>query len=77
MLDEQLPLLDEALQHDDPQEVADLAHRLAGSCQSMGLRALGECLRELESAALAGEELAGWAERVAACREEAMRELDS
>ncbi|MNZ77459.1 Aerobic respiration control sensor protein ArcB [compost metagenome] len=77
LLDEQLPMLDEALRHDDPTEVANIAHRLAGSCQSMGLRALGGCLRELENAALAGEELAGWAERVDACREEAMRELDS
>ncbi|MNP45112.1 Sensor protein TorS [compost metagenome] len=77
LLDEQLPMLDEALRHDDPTEVANIAHRLAGSCQSMGLRALGGCLRELEDAALAGEELVGWVARVEACRAEAMRELDS
>ncbi|MBO3275990.1 ATP-binding protein [Pseudomonas schmalbachii] len=77
LLDEQLPMLDEALRHDDPTEVANIAHRLAGSCQSMGLRALGGCLRELENAALAGEELAGWAERVEQRRVEALRALDS
>ncbi|WP_171766655.1 response regulator, partial [Shigella sonnei] len=36
-LDEQLPLLAEALDQADLAEAANIAHRLSGSCHSMGL----------------------------------------
>ncbi|WP_431482808.1 ATP-binding protein [Pseudomonas solani] len=64
LLAEQMPLLHEAIRADDQDEAAGLAHRLAGSCRSLGWRGLGNCLAELESAALAGEALQGWSERV-------------
>lgn len=64
LLDQQWPLLLDALQQDDTVEAASLAHRLSGSCRSMGLRGLGDCLGELEQAALAGESLGDWAERL-------------
>ena len=64
LLDEQWPLLLEALRQEDAVEVASLAHRLAGSCRSMGLRGLGDGLGELEQAALAGDSLGDWAERL-------------
>ncbi|WP_160285455.1 ATP-binding protein [Pseudomonas knackmussii] len=67
-LAQQLPMLHEALRAEDSTEAASLAHRLAGSCQSMGLRGLGDCLHALEEAALAGEPLQGWAERIDAQR---------
>ncbi|HEQ3655599.1 TPA: response regulator, partial [Pseudomonas aeruginosa] len=47
-LDEQLPLLAEALDQVDLAEAANIAHRLSGSCHSMGLVALGAGLGELE-----------------------------
>ncbi|MBF3188733.1 hybrid sensor histidine kinase/response regulator, partial [Pseudomonas aeruginosa] len=47
-LDEQLPLLAEALDQADLAEAANIAHRLSGSCHSMGLVALGAGLGELE-----------------------------
>ncbi len=64
LLDEQWPLLLDALRQEDAVEVASLAHRLAGSCRSMGLRGLGDGLGALEQAALAGESLGEWAERL-------------
>ncbi len=51
MLDEHRVGLLEALAAEDCAEVGNLAHRLAGSGESLGLRALAGCLRELESAA--------------------------
>jgi len=64
LLAQQLPLLHEAIRAGDASEAAGLAHRLAGSCHSMGLRGLGECLHGLEEAALAGEPLQAWSERL-------------
>ncbi|WP_308725250.1 ATP-binding protein [Metapseudomonas otitidis] len=64
LLAEQMPLLHEAIRADDRDEVAGLAHRLAGSCRSLGWRGLGNCLAALEAAALAGEALQGWSERL-------------
>ncbi|MFZ6046292.1 ATP-binding protein [Pseudomonas sp. CR3202] len=55
MLDEHRAGLLEALAAQDCAEVGNLSHRLAGSGESLGLRALAACLRELESAALAGD----------------------
>ena len=48
--------LHEAMAADDCTEVAQLAHRLAGSCDSLGFRALASTLRTLETLALANEE---------------------
>lgn len=55
--------LGEAIAADDCTEVAHLAHRLAGSSDSLGLRGLAGGLRELEEAALANAEVRvrGWA----------------
>lgn len=50
-LDQQQPLLAEALAAEDCTEVLHLAHRLAGSADSMGFCALARALREVESAA--------------------------
>jgi signal transduction histidine kinase/response regulator of citrate/malate metabolism len=50
--------LHEAIAADDCTEVAQLAHRLAGSCDSLGFRALASTLRALESLALANDESA-------------------
>ncbi|MNZ55843.1 Sensory/regulatory protein RpfC [compost metagenome] len=55
MLDEHRVGLLEALAARDCAEVGHLAHRLAGSSESLGLRALAACLRELEEAAMAGD----------------------
>jgi signal transduction histidine kinase/DNA-binding response OmpR family regulator len=55
MLDEHRAGLLEALAAQDCAEVGNLAHRLAGSSESLGLRALAACLRELETVALAGD----------------------
>ncbi|GLZ85893.1 hypothetical protein Pres01_19440 [Metapseudomonas resinovorans] len=55
MLDEHRAGLLEALAAQDCAEVGHLSHRLAGSSESLGLRALAACLRELESVALAGD----------------------
>lgn len=55
MLDEHRAGLLEALAAQDCAEVGNLSHRLAGSGESLGLRALAACLRELESAAQAGD----------------------
>ncbi|MFC5696493.1 ATP-binding protein [Pseudomonas sp. GCM10022186] len=55
MLDEHRAGLLEALAAQDCAEVGSLSHRLAGSGESLGLRALAACLRELESAAQAGD----------------------
>jgi signal transduction histidine kinase/HPt (histidine-containing phosphotransfer) domain-containing protein len=48
--------LDEAIEADDCTEVAQLAHRLAGSSDSLGFRGLAEVLRRLETAALGNDE---------------------
>ncbi|QXH59540.1 ATP-binding protein [Pseudomonas azerbaijanorientalis] len=48
--------LHEAMAADDCTEVAQLAHRLAGSCDSLGFRALASTLRTLETLALANDE---------------------
>ncbi|MDP9656143.1 UNVERIFIED_ORG: signal transduction histidine kinase/response regulator of citrate/malate metabolism [Pseudomonas putida] len=48
--------LHEAMAADDCTEVAQLAHRLAGSCDSLGFRALASTLRTLETLALANNE---------------------
>jgi signal transduction histidine kinase/response regulator of citrate/malate metabolism len=48
----------EAIQADDCTEVAHLAHRLAGSSDSLGFRALANVLRDLEAAAMVNDELA-------------------
>ncbi|WP_095077059.1 ATP-binding protein [Pseudomonas sp. Irchel s3h17] len=50
--------LSEAIGADDCTEVAHLAHRLAGSSDSLGFRALATVLRALEEAALANDESA-------------------
>lgn len=50
--------LTEAIEADDCTEVAQLAHRLAGSSDSLGFRALANVLRALEEAALVSDELA-------------------
>jgi len=50
--------LHEAMAADDCTEVAQLAHRLAGSCDSLGFRALAATLRTLETLALANDESA-------------------
>lgn len=44
--------LSEAIGADDCTEVAHLSHRLAGSCDSLGFRALANVLRQLEESAL-------------------------
>jgi CheY-like chemotaxis protein len=48
--------LSEAIEADDCTEVAQLAHRLAGSSDSLGFRALASVLRTLEEAALGNDE---------------------
>jgi HPt (histidine-containing phosphotransfer) domain-containing protein len=48
--------LTEAIEADDCTEVAHLAHRLAGSSDSLGFRALANALRALEEAALVNDE---------------------
>ncbi|MFY0730631.1 ATP-binding protein [Pseudomonas sp. NFX15] len=50
--------LKEAMAADDCTEVAQLAHRLAGSCDSLGFRALASTLRVLEESALDNHESA-------------------
>jgi signal transduction histidine kinase/response regulator of citrate/malate metabolism len=50
--------LKEAIAADDCTEVAQLAHRLAGSGDSLGFRALANTLRALEALALANDESA-------------------
>ncbi|MBF0643203.1 ATP-binding protein [Pseudomonas protegens] len=50
-LDQQRPLLTDALAAEDCTEVLHLAHRLAGSADSLGFCALARVLRELEGAA--------------------------
>jgi len=50
--------LTEAIEADDCTEVAHLAHRLAGSSDSLGFRALANVLRLLEEAALVNDESA-------------------
>lgn len=50
--------LREAIGADDGTEVAHLAHRLAGSCDSLGFRALANELRWLEDAARSNDEAA-------------------
>ena len=50
--------LTEAIEADDCTEVAHLAHRLAGSSDSLGFRALANVLRALEEAAMASDEQA-------------------
>ncbi|RON09850.1 hybrid sensor histidine kinase/response regulator [Pseudomonas brassicacearum] len=47
--------LTEAIEADDCTEVAHLAHRLAGSSDSLGFRALANVLRTLEEAALVND----------------------
>lgn len=48
--------LDEAIEADDCTEVAQLAHRLAGSSDSLGFSGLASVLRALEAAAMGNEE---------------------
>lgn len=50
-LDQQQPRLADALAADDCTEVLHLAHRLAGSVDSLGFCALAQVLRQLEAAA--------------------------
>jgi CheY-like chemotaxis protein len=50
--------LHEAIAADDCTEVAQLAHRLAGSCDSLGFRSLATTLRALETLALGNDESA-------------------
>ncbi|WP_433765539.1 ATP-binding protein [Pseudomonas putida] len=50
--------LDEAIEADDCTEVVQLAHRLAGSGDSLGFCGLASVLRELETAALGNDEAA-------------------
>ncbi|MGW8465236.1 ATP-binding protein [Pseudomonas sp. CLCA07] len=50
--------LTEAIEADDCTEVAHLAHRLAGSSDSLGFRALANVLRALEEAAMVNDESA-------------------
>ncbi|MGJ7515314.1 ATP-binding protein [Pseudomonas baetica] len=50
--------LREAIGADDCTEVAQLAHRLAGSSDSLGFRGLATVLRQLEAAALGNDESA-------------------
>jgi signal transduction histidine kinase/HPt (histidine-containing phosphotransfer) domain-containing protein len=50
--------LTEAIEAGDCTEVAHLAHRLAGSSDSLGFRALAEVLRALEEAALSNDSVA-------------------
>ncbi|WP_085714985.1 ATP-binding protein [Pseudomonas sp. B28(2017)] len=50
--------LHEAIVADDCTEVAQLAHRLAGSCDSLGFRSLATTLRALETLALVNDESA-------------------
>ncbi|MHC8315636.1 ATP-binding protein [Pseudomonas sp. LB3P31] len=50
--------LSEAIDADDCTEVAHLAHRLAGSSDSLGFRALAQVLRTLEEAAMIHDEVA-------------------
>ncbi|PTU03799.1 hybrid sensor histidine kinase/response regulator, partial [Pseudomonas sp. HMWF031] len=50
--------LREAIEADDFTEIAHLAHRLAGSADSLGFRALAGVLRSLEEAALINDQLA-------------------
>lgn len=50
--------LNEAIEADDCTEVAQLAHRLAGSGDSLGFRALAQVLRALEVAALGNDQSA-------------------
>jgi HPt (histidine-containing phosphotransfer) domain-containing protein len=49
--------LTEAIEAGDCPEVAHLAHRLAGSSDSLGFRALADVLRALEEAALCNDTL--------------------
>ncbi|WP_134598522.1 response regulator, partial [Pseudomonas aeruginosa] len=76
-LDEQLPLLDEALGQADLAEAANIAHRLSGSCHSMGLVALGTGLGELEREALgaAGVDPRAWGERLGSLRHDGAEAL--
>ncbi|PPA01144.1 hybrid sensor histidine kinase/response regulator, partial [Pseudomonas sp. MWU12-2312b] len=50
--------LREAIEADDFTEIAHLAHRLAGSADSLGFRALAGVLRSLEETALINDQLA-------------------
>ncbi|MNL64936.1 Hpt domain protein [compost metagenome] len=50
--------LSEAIEADDFTEIAHLAHRLAGSCDSLGFRALAGVLRSVEEAALINDQSA-------------------
>jgi len=50
--------LREAIDADDFTEIAHLAHRLAGSADSLGFRALADVLRSLEQAALKNDQSA-------------------
>ncbi|WP_419710407.1 ATP-binding protein [Pseudomonas sp. NFX224] len=50
--------LNEAIEADDFTEIAHLAHRLAGSCDSLGFRALAGVLRSVEEAALINDQSA-------------------
>ncbi|BCX68145.1 ATP-binding protein [Pseudomonas izuensis] len=70
--------LDEAIEADDCTEVAQLAHRLAGSSDSLGFRGLAAVLRQLETAALGNDESAipGLAPTVQAQMQRALQTLE-
>ncbi|MGY2261893.1 ATP-binding protein [Pseudomonas sp. SDO55104_S430] len=70
--------LNEAIEADDCTEVAQLAHRLAGSGDSLGFRGLAEVLRRLESAALGndGSAIRGLAPTVQAQIQRALQILE-
>ncbi|MBZ9780419.1 response regulator [Pseudomonas sp. REP124] len=70
--------LDEAIEADDCTDVAQLAHRLAGSGDSLGFRGLAEVLRRLESAALGndGSAIRGLAPTVQAQIQRALQILE-
>ncbi|WP_433735292.1 ATP-binding protein [Pseudomonas putida] len=70
--------LNEAIGADDCTEVTQLAHRLAGSCDSLGFRGLASVLRQLETAALVTDESAirGLAPTVQAQMQRALQILE-
>jgi HPt (histidine-containing phosphotransfer) domain-containing protein len=72
-----LPLLAEALDQADLAEAANIAHRLSGSCHSMGLVALGAGLGELEREALgaAGVDPRAWGARLGSLRRDGAEAL--
>ena len=72
---ETLPQIAEALEQGDLFEVQELAHKLAGACEMLGLVASGEHLRMLEAKAGA-DDLAGCRSAAEGLAELLSRELD-